>query len=246
MQLDFQDLCVQAKENPEAREKLIEASKMQIALLASGVAGRPLTWENDDELSIGIIAFNEAIDTFDPTKGKSFWGYASLVIRHRLLDYFRKEANWQKQVSYTNEVEGINPEVLQKEAELAWQALRREDEARDRAETVMAFEQRLLQYGISLKDLTKSSPKHKDTRENLIKVAMALFQQEELLKRLLITKQLPVKELMLLTGQSRKVLERGRRYIIAVVLILSQPEFRLLREFLQLPEEVRVWPDRES
>ncbi|NLL19478.1 MAG: RNA polymerase sigma-I factor [Clostridia bacterium] len=243
--MDFHDLHLQAKENPEAREKLIQVSKKQIARLASGVAGRPLAWENDDELSIGLIAFNEAIDTFDPTKGKSFWGYAGLVIRHRLMDYFRKEVNWQKKVPFTGEDESINPEVLQKEAELAWEAMRREEEARDRAETVVAFEQRLLQYGISLKELTKNSPKHRDTRETLIKAAVALTRQQELLKRLLVTKQLPIKELMVLTGQSRKVLERGRRYLIALVLILSQPEFRLLGEFLQLPEEVRVWPDKE-
>lgn len=243
--MDFQELCLQAKENPEAREILIETSKRQIARLASGVAGRPLTWENDDELSVSLIAFNEAIDTFDPAKGKSFWGYAGLVIRHRLLDYFRKEANWQRNVSFADGVEGIDPEVLQKEAELAWQAMRREEEARDRAETVAAFEERLLQFGISLKELTRSSPKHRDTRETLIKVAVALTNHGELVERLLITKQLPIKELMVLTGQSRKVLERGRRYLIAIVLILSQPEFRLLGEFLQLPEGVKVWKNRE-
>lgn len=243
--MELEDLYRQAKENPEAREELIRLSQRQIAQLASRVAGRPLSWENDDELSIGIIAFNEAIDTYDPERGSSFWSYAALVIKHRLLDHYRKEANWRQRVTFGGEGEDLNPALLQKEVELAWKALREEEEAKERAETVMGFEQSLLQFGISLPDLVKHAPKHKDTRETLIKAAVTLVKEEELLDRLLSSKQLPIKELMLLTGLSRKVLERGRRYLIALVLILSQKEFRLMRDFLQLPREVKIWPDKE-
>lgn len=71
-------------------------------------------------------------------------------------------------------------------------------------------------------------------------VAHTLVEHEELLEKLLLTKQLPIKELMLLTGQSRKVLETGRRYLIALTLILSQPEFSFMKEFLEPLEEVRI------
>lgn len=232
--IDWAELCNNAKDNPAAREKLIELSKFQIARIASHVAGRSLTWENDDELSVSLIAFNEAIDTFDSNAGKSFWGYAGLVIRHRLLDHFRREAGWKKTVTLTEEGDGINQAVLDQEVEMAWQAMRQKEEALDRAEMVINFEKALQEFNISLKDLTKSSPKHQDTRANLLNVAKALTREQELVAKLLNSKQLPIKELMLMTGQSRKVLERGRRYLIALVLILSRPEFSPMKDLLRL------------
>lgn len=234
----LQDLYTKAKENPEAREKLIKIFTSQITQAASGIAGRSLNWENDDELSVSLIAFDEAIDTFDSNKGKNFWSYAKLVIKHRLFDYYRQENTWQKRIVLTQEGDGSNLEVMEKETKTAWQAIREEEEAKGRAEMVASFEKELLLFNISLKDLTRSSPKHKDARENLMEVALVLTNKKELLSQLLTSKQLPIKELMLLTGRSRKVLERGRRYIIALVIILSQEEFGPMKELLQLPKEV--------
>lgn len=243
--MEIQRLSIQAKSNPEAREKLFQVSKKQIAQLASHTAGRALDWENDDELSISLIAFNEAIDTYDPAKGSSFWGYAGMVIKHRLIDYFRQEYHWQKRLPLTAEGEPVNLEVLAKERELAFQAIRQAEEAEEREEMVKAFEKSLGEFKISLRELVKSSPKHRDTRENLLRVAVTLVKQAELQAQLWRTKQLPIKELMNQTGQSRKVLERGRRYIIALFLILSKPEFRPMREFLKLPVEVKKWLDKD-
>lgn len=243
--MELQRLSIQAKSSPEAREKLLQLAKKHIALVASHTAGRALNWENDDELSISLIAFNEAIDTYDPNKGSSFWGYASMVIRHRLIDYFRQEAHWQKRLPLTTQGEDVNLEVLAKETELALEAVRQAEEAEARAEMVKAFEKSLGEFNISLRDLTKNSPKHRDTRENLLRIAVTLVKQPELQNQLLRSKQLPIKELMNQTGQSRKVLERGRRYIIALCLILSKPEFRPMREFLKLPAEVKQWLDKD-
>ena len=47
-------------------------------------------------------------------------------------------------------------------------------------------------------------------------------------------KLLPVKELESMTGTSRRVLEKGRKYLIAIVIILSDPRFYPLKSFAQL------------
>ena len=87
-------LIIEAQQdNQSAREKLILAYRSQIAATSSKVCGCPLDWNNDDELSIGLIAFNEAINGYNPSLGKSFWNYAQIVIHNRLVDYFRREAN---------------------------------------------------------------------------------------------------------------------------------------------------------
>ncbi len=44
----------------------------------------------DEELSIALMAFNEAIDGYDTSKG-SFLSFAKLVINRRLIDYLRKK-----------------------------------------------------------------------------------------------------------------------------------------------------------
>ena len=51
---------------------------------------------------------------------------------------------------------------------------------------------------------------------------------------LLARRQLPIAELALRAGASRKMLETWRRYLIAVTLILSG-DYEHLREFVRIP-----------
>lgn len=54
--------------------------------------------EQDDEFSIGMIAFHEAIRGYTKERG-AFVNYASMLILSRLNDYRRKEARHQENVS---------------------------------------------------------------------------------------------------------------------------------------------------
>ena len=229
----LEKLLTEAQEsNQESRVQLIQYYKGQIASLAGSICGRPLDWDNDDELSIGLIAFNEAINSFDHKKGKSFWGYARMVIHRRLVDYFRQESRWRNR---TMMFLPDDPVLIKKEAELALASFRQEEEAREKAEMVSLYEISLKEYKISLQDLVKVSPKHRDTKENLMGAALVFQEEPRLLQQLLETKQLPIKELMFYTGLSRKVLESGRKYLIALVLILTQREFAPLRSLIKFP-----------
>ncbi|WP_227762222.1 RNA polymerase sigma-I factor [Zhaonella formicivorans] len=229
-------LLAEAKAGSElAREQLLLSYKGRIASIVNSICGKTLNWANDDELSIGLIAFNEAIDSYDAAKGKSFLNYAQLVIHNRLVDYFRKEARF-KNVTMPMVDE---TEQTKQEAEEAWEQFRQEEEAREQAEMVANFQQALLEFNIPLNALVKDSPKHQDTKRNLMQVAAAVTENAALLERLLATKQLPIKELMYITGQSRKVLESGRRYIIALVLILTREEFLPMRALIQFPDKGR-------
>ena len=53
----------------------------------------------DDELSIAMFAFYEAVQGYQRGRG-SFLSYASAAIRNRLIDYHRKEERHQGTVSY--------------------------------------------------------------------------------------------------------------------------------------------------
>lgn len=228
-------LITEAKKSDQsAREELILAYRSQIAAAASKICGRPLDWNNDDELSIGLIAFNEAIDSYDASKDKSFWNYAQLVIHNRLVDYFRREARWKQRavVPLDNETG-----VAQLQYSQAVEKFEKQERAWEQAEMMARFQAALLEYKITLDALVKDSPSHKDTKINLMKVASAVRENPDLLRKLKQTKQLPIKELMLQTGLSRKVLDTGRRYIIALILILVHDEFSGMRSFIKFHAE---------
>lgn len=213
------------------REKFIQKHKPFIAKVSSAICHRYLSWENDDELSIALLAFNEAIDYFNSQKGASFSGFAQTVIKRRLIDFFRQES---KQQASFSPMDANNPELNRYDMDAAQEQYREDRQKADFAEVVELYIQALLEYDLALEDLVKVSPKHRDSKQTLIRASHELSNQPILLEYLKGHKMLPLKELENLTGIKRKVLEKGRKYIIATTLILSEPEFYPLKTFAQI------------
>ncbi|CCO09293.1 RNA polymerase sigma-I factor [Desulforamulus hydrothermalis] len=216
----------------QAREQLIAEAKPYIQTTCSKVCGRLLAWGRDDELSVGLMAFNEAIDRFTEKRNMPFWGFARLVIKSRLADHFRREARHRhRPLEYQATAE--LPVCL--ETTQAWEDYWQAAEARERQEEVLDFQKELSLFGITINELVEASPKHRDTRENLLAVAKQVAEQPALLAHLMRTKRLPVKELALSSGLHRKTIEKGRRYIIAMALLLHHKErFIYLYSYLKL------------
>lgn len=212
------------------REEFIENHKAFIIKTSSNTCKRYLTWGNDDELSIALVAFNEAIDRYKTDEETSFYSFAKTVISRRLIDYFRKESKHQA-LSLTPIDD--NNELCDYDSIKSFELYEEKQREYDFSDTVLKFVTVLSRYGITLEELTKVSPKHRDTKENLYRVANELCSQPNLLEYLNKNKQLPLKELELLTGVKRKVLERGRKYLIATTLILSDPDLASLKDFTQ-------------
>ena len=217
------------KGDPLCREKLIKKHYHFIAKICSKVCKRYLIWENDDELSIGLLAFNEAIDAFDTAGDVKFSTFAGVVIKRRLIDYFRHQAKFEKEVLSStfeekNELKtGINAKSL---------SLYNDDQTKENLAGIITYYQGLLVgYGIDIGQLPEVSPKHRDTRENLLQAAIVLSRNPDMLDYLQKYGQVPVKLLCASTGLSRKIIERGRKYIIAITLILSDPILSPLKRF---------------
>ncbi|SHK27713.1 RNA polymerase sigma-I factor [Desulforamulus aeronauticus] len=223
----------QAKQgDAEARENLLAEARSFVLSTCIRYCNRPLEWGRDDELSIGLMAFNEAIDRFEEERNIPFVGFARLVIKSRLSDYFRREARHKHQPL---EYQRADQAPVQLETAQAWEKFLLAAEAQERQEEILEFQKELLVYGISVSELVEASPKHRDSRDNLITVAQQVADEPTLLGHLLRTKRLPVKELTLLSGLHRKTIEKGRRYIIAMALLLSQKErFIYLFSYLKL------------
>lgn len=95
----LEQLVLQAQAGDEQiRHRLIEDYQPFIATSVSRVCKRYIDQEQDDEFSIGLIAFNEAIDSFHEGKGSSFFTFARLVISRKVIDYIRQQKHHRQTV----------------------------------------------------------------------------------------------------------------------------------------------------
>jgi len=218
----------------KAREDFILEYKPFVAKTAMSFCKRPLQWSGDDELSIALIAFNAAIDSYDFSKRVPFLPYAKVVIQNRLKDYFRKTARLQVEcplITETDEGKIASPaEIL-----ASWENYRERTIEDERQEEISEYEELLAGFGIDFMSLADVSPKHRDSRQTLLRVARHVVAKPAIMRHLLEKKQLPINELVLDTGINRKTLERGRKFIIATALILHYAmDFPYIRSYINL------------
>jgi RNA polymerase sigma factor len=215
------------------RDEIIEAYQPFVKKVVSKVCHRFID-HTMDEFSIGLVAFDQAIDQYKEGQGSKFLTFADLVIRRRVIDYIRKEARRGKMESLdqTDLLDEEQPEETLIQQKAALDTYENERQIETRVEQIDAYQSMLQDFGITFLDLSKSCPKHLDARENAKQVAKVLATDKTLSKILLQTKQLPTKDLLELVSCSRKTIERNRKYIIAIALI-HLGEFNALRSYIE-------------
>ncbi len=203
------------------QNELIHSYKPFIAKTVSSVCKRYIH-ESDDEFSIGLIAFNEALQKYNPEKGCSLISFSEVLIKRRVIDYIRMQSTKYQTLSMDiNNQDGLDDhENHFIDMELSIEDYKKKKDAELRKEEILQFTERIHQFDLSLKDLIEYSPKHADARKNAIMVAKILAENEALKNSLLKNKRLPIKQLESYVPLSRKTIERNRKYIIAISLIL--------------------------
>ncbi|WP_138752671.1 RNA polymerase sigma factor SigI [Paenibacillus sinopodophylli] len=220
------------------REQFIADYKPYIMKVTSRFCKRYIDPSRDDEFSIALLAFNEAINQFASHAGKSFIGFSETVIRRRLIDHVRKEQRHSKVVPYSmfdteDEEQPQYNSVETKQAMFAFEMKRTEDERRVE---IGELNHELGKFGITFAELVEVSPKHTDSRRLLMGIAQTLISKDDLFTTLRQTSKLPVKELTELCGVSRKTVERNRKYIIAIALVISGA-YPYMHDYLQISSE---------
>lgn len=211
-----------------ALEELIEEYKPFIKKTAVHFCKRMLVWGQDDELSIGLMAFDSAVRTYDPGKEIPFQAYCRVVIVNRLKDYARNQFKYQTLVQLGDE--DVNTYF---EGQVAQQDYLKRCIEEERREELECLEEMLSAFSIGFEDLVDVSPKHRDSRQTLLQVARHLAQTEELWDLLTSRKHLPLNELEKACGVKRRTLERGRKFIIAsAVLLYNVDQFIHLNSYI--------------
>lgn len=215
----------------ELRNDFIDKYKPFILKTISGVTGKYIDPENSDEYSIGLSAFNEAIDCFDESKGVMFFSFCSLVIKRRVSDYIRHNKKHNKVYPFTYFEEADNNTFEQTHLKAQTDEL----SAFEFSEETKSFEKKLNELGIKFEDLVQSAPKHKDSKALCIRIAKTIADNKESFKKLENSGMIQKTQLVRTLKINKKTIERNRIFIIAAALIIGNG-FYLLRDFLDIPE----------
>ncbi|TBL70559.1 RNA polymerase sigma factor SigI [Paenibacillus thalictri] len=219
------------------RNQFITDYQPYVAKVTSRFCKRYIDPARDDEFSVALGAFNEAINQFSPQAGRSFLGFAEQVIRRRLIDYVRKEQRHQQQIPYSSfEVEDEEDNVINPvEIHQAVEQYEKQKGMEERRGEIIDLNRCLSDFGISFSDLADASPKHTDSRLTLFHIGKVLSGDPALMRIMLSKRMLPIKELQGKVEVSRKTLERNRKFIIATALIFIGP-YPYLRDYLHIDE----------
>ncbi|MEX2460517.1 MAG: RNA polymerase sigma-I factor [Paenibacillaceae bacterium] len=203
------------------RNQFITDYQPYVAKVVSRFCKRYIDPAVDDEFSIGLSAFNEAISQFSSKGGSSFLGFAETVIRRRLIDLVRKEQRHNQQVPFSSfDTEDDEQNIINPiETQQAVDGYEKQAEIEARKSEISELNAALSEFGIRFMDLVEASPSHADSREALFRIGKLLAEKVEWMQVLLIKRTLPIKELLNEVQVSRKTLERNRKFIIAVALI---------------------------
>lgn len=215
-----------------AREVLLREYQPFVLRVVSEVRGGYAA-PSSEEAAVALLAFNEAIDSYRPDRGTAFLTFCAGVIKCRLIDHYRRQARRTREVplSALEEEDGDGSVYARAEVEAARAAHQAYLEAWERREEVARFGARLKEVGLSLRELVRVSPRHRDARQRALQAARYLAAHPALGRQALEHGKLPVRELEANLGLGRKVLERNSKYILAVTLVLLE-DFPYLKEYL--------------
>lgn len=208
----LEERVIKARGDNDLTGTLINEFKPFIASIARKKVGIYLEYGIDDELSVGLIAFKEAIDSFKEGRCR-FLSFARMVISLRLIDHFRKQV---KNIDNTTGND-LQEDLWDRQSIEMYQL---ENEEEDRKAEVVQYSSMLSEWNISLLELVKASPRSQELKKQYQMVAKMIAGNSYLLESLLQTKRLPIKEIEKEVPIHRKKLERGRIYIIAMVLAI--------------------------
>lgn len=234
---DIDIKAVQAANDASQLDDFVKEYEQFIIRCASKITKKYIA-KNDDEYSIALCAFVQAVSDYSYEKG-GFLSFADLVMRRRLIDYIRQGSRLRSEIS-------VNPILFSSEPDADEEddiAVKREisDKVSFMQDDSLKLEiedvsQRLSYYGFEFYDLASCSPKASKTKSACAKAINYIISNPILRKELSEKKTLPIKIIGKNTNIPRKILEHHRKYIIAAVEILTG-DYPNLAEYLCFARE---------
>lgn len=188
-------------------------------------------FDNDEFITSGMMAFAEAVRSYNEEKG-SFIPFARKVIKLRLIDFYKKEMKYKKkEVLVAQEENDIETLYYNKSFDIYIST----KETEIRKEEIEEFKEKLKKYNITLSELEKISPKRKHLKKIYYKAALFINDDKILSENFLKSGKIPITAISKSLGINKKKIERGRKYIIALLIIING-DFEYIRSYIALDD----------
>lgn len=212
-----------AKSNNEEMNRFVRRHEPYIIKCTSKMLRRYVN-TNDDEWSVALSAFVQAVKNYNEEKG-NFYSFVELIIKRRLTDHLRTSQKYRSEISvdpalFSLEFEDEESNVFLYTPELKRQLIQPNQDALKYE--IEAVEHELKKYGFDFFDLTDCSPKAEKTKKACAAAVRFIINEPALLSAVRATRTLPVKLLQTNCKLPPKLLERHRKYIIAAVEIMTR------------------------
>ena len=214
-------MAIEAKNDQKILEKLISQNEFYILKCASKATHHFIT-KSEDEWSVALMAFHQAVENYQLDKG-SFLSFAALVIRRRIIDYMKNQDRFTHEISVDPIIFDTEPEEETEDVAIHLAVAEQVSKTTGNEIKSEIEEANLLlaSYGFSFFDLTQCSPHAQKTKKACAQVINYMLSNPLLINDMKASKQLPLKIMENNVHVPRKILERHRKYIIAAIEILS-------------------------
>ncbi|MBN2898312.1 MAG: hypothetical protein JXO44_06035 [Clostridia bacterium] len=199
------ETCQQGDE--PLRNYLIKQYLPFIVKTTSAHLKRYVEIENNDELTIAMIAFDEAISKFDPLKG-TFFAFAERVIITRLID-FQRTGDKEHTLSY-DDPESAIAEHISDSNNLENEVVQQTD--------IENYEASLRNFGLSYDDLIVATPKHIKTRQTALSIGKRSSEEPPIVEKLYQAKRLPITKIATRFKITVKIIKRSKALITSVII----------------------------
>ena len=219
-----------AKQSSKAADDLVRQYmpfiKKEVSKLSS-----TNTNDYDDRLSIAMFAFHEAVLSYNKNKG-TFLTFASVVIKNRLIDFQRKENRHAEVVlTYARNDEEDEQNILETYIAAEDNVAQKQNYIAAKEE-IAEFTRALNEFGLDLSDVSDNCPRQHRTFKACVSVLNFAKDNPEILVMLTETKKLPVAMICKGTSVERKLIERHRKYLVAILLAYTNG-FEIIRGHLK-------------
>jgi RNA polymerase sigma factor len=212
----------EAKLNKDVLNEFVEAYKPFIATEISKTLKSYVDPQNNEYMTMGMMAFIEAIKCYDDEKG-AFIPLAKKVIRNRVIDEIRINARSNL------DCENVDDPMAVQELSISKYIL--SVEQAERKQVINEYRNELIEWDIDFWLLAEKSPKSKKNKTLYKRMAQYIVESPILYKQVIETKRLPIATLVNEFQVNSKKVDRGRVFIIACI-ILMEPKYIMLSDYI--------------
>ena len=190
-----------------------------IVKTTSSFLGRYVCTDNDEEFSVALIAFNEAIERYNEERG-NFWSFAKLVIESRLKNHLQKNSRLEAATSIE--------ELTEAGMQIHDENVKVGKTTSDLRDEIMAFKEELGLFGITFEILVKESPKHKDTRDRAIEIGYKVSEDEVIIEKVYAKRRLPIRDVSRRFEITEKIIKRSKTFILSTAVLFFKKYTNLI------------------